>query len=1266
MKVTVTIVSALIISLLSLSVNAQVVINEFSASNYDQFYGGGVDWLELKNTGGAAVNLSGYHLSDKESNPTKWAFPAGVTINPGQNLVVLLHSELDDDLNGNLCTNFRITQTENNEWVVFADPGGVIIDSKLIDQPTQMNHSWGRSSDGAADWKVFTTPTPGAANVGASYEGYAPKPTLDVDPGIYGGPFNVNISSTDVNAIIRFTTNGNFPNAGSNLYGAAINVAANTVLKAIAFSTDPEILPSFIETNTYLIGVSHTIPIVCVSGDQIDDLLNGNGWLRPLTTFEYFTAAGVQIDEVEGDSNEHGNDSNAYAQRGFDFIVRDQLGYNDEIEAQIFRIKDRDKYQRVIMKAAANDNYTFENGAHIRDAYVHTLSQVGDLRMDERSYEPCILYVNGQYWGVYDIREKVDDLDFTDHYYDQPRHYVDFIKTWGGTWEEYGSINDWNSLRDYILANDMTDQANYDYVTNLFNTGSLIDYFILNGYVVCMDWLNWNTAWWRGRHPDGDKKKWRYALWDMDATFGHYVNYTGVPNTGPTADPCDPESLGNPGGQGHVPILNKLFDNEDFTADYLNRYADLSNTVFSCEFMNHHLDSLIGLIEPEMQGQVDRWGGTYAGWQGAVQTLRDFIDARCNDVVIAGMEDCYDVEAITITIIIDGYGEVLLNTITLDPSDSPFTGSYFANIPIQLTGIDGLEGFFVNWEVTSGDLVIPDPNNPEIIITVTGDVTIVAHFVTDLDPVLVQWDVLPAGAGEILVDGVIAGPYPNTVLMDAATLYGLDATANDWFVFDHWESINHNINPDFNANPAEITFFTTDSITAVFTEIEHYDLQVDVFPAGAGIITMDGVELVLPYAETLEANIDYNFVTSTTEPWYEFAYWTINNNVLSPDEFSLDVILNLTADDELIAVYTEIEHYDLTVDVFPAGAGTIDMDGVALALPYAETIEGSIDYNFVTASTDPALYEFSHWELNGNTLSPDELSLDVILTLTANDDLVAVYTVLEYFNLTVSVEPEGMGTVSLDGALLDPLPWSQVILGNVDYALITVPTTDYYIFSHWELGSSTISPDELSLEIILSLIDDEELVAVYVPASQFEVTILVDPPYSGTVAINGGDTLVSNSWTGILWGEFFGYNFTATPQPYFFFENWEIMNHGIADPLNPDCQITFLTEDTLIAHFTEDPYTWYVPNSFTPNGDGINDFFLPQGNAFNPTEYHCVIFNRWGQKVFETNDPTKPWDGSHQNGDYYSKDEIYFYIMEVRPGRELSSREYKGHIVVFR
>ena len=319
--------------------------------------------------------------------------------------------------------------------------------------------------------------------------------------------------------------------------------------------------------------------------------------------------------------------------------MRDQEGYNHAIQYPIFRGKDRDKYQRLIIKAAANDNVSFENGgAHIRDAFVHSLSQVGGLRLDERSYEPCILYVNGEYWGVYEIREKVDDDDFLARYYGQDEkysnspEYIQFLKTWGGTWEQFGAPNaqsDWNTLLNYIQNNNMSVQANFDYVDSLYNWKSLVDYFCLNSYTVCMDWLNWNTAWWRGLDPDGDKKKWRYTLWDMDATFGHYINYTGIPDETANADPCDPESLPNPGGQGHTEILVKLMENPVFEQFYISRYIDLGNTVYSCDYMINHLDSLINIIAPEMPGQVAKWGGSMTTWNNNVQALRDFINDRC-------------------------------------------------------------------------------------------------------------------------------------------------------------------------------------------------------------------------------------------------------------------------------------------------------------------------------------------------------------------------------------------------------------------------------------------------------------------------------------------------------------------------------------------------------------------------------------------------------------------------------------------------------------
>ena len=692
------------------------------------------------------IDLNGYYLSDKLNNPTKWQFTESVVIQPNSFEIIYLsgrdqmneYGQYDDGPH----TNFKLSQTRDDEYIVLSNSGGEIL-SYFAMSPAQLNHSTGRVSDGAEEWGYFSSPSPGESNQNSDPR-YASLPEFNLNPGFYDNQVEVSISTEDTGVIIYYTTNGDWPNDGDQLFadidvdgsinqgGEPIVVDETMVLRAIVYDKFNNNLPSFVETNTYFINSPHTVNVISIAGDQVDNLLNGNQ-IKPIGSFEIFDNEGALIDEATGEFNEHGNDSWAYPQRGFDYITRDQHGYNYAIRDDLFREKNREEYQRLIVKAAANDNYPFTGGspAHIRDSYIQSLSQVGNLRLDERSHESCVLYVNGDYWGVYDYREKVDDLDFTEYYYDQGYGNVDFLKTWGGTWTDIGdntTQQEWNNLRDFIVDNDMTDQDNYQYVKSVYNTGSLIDYFILNSYVVCMDWLNWNTAWWRGKNPDGDKKKWRYALWDMDATFGHYVNYTGIPDTGPGADPCDPEQLGDPGGQGHVPILNSLFENEEFTADYINRYADLSNSTFSCDFMISHLDSLIGIIEPEMPQQIERWGGNIQSWQDNVQELRDYILERCSDVIVSGMEDCYDVEAITLNVIIEGDGDVQVNSIDLTPANTPWVGTYYSGVPIEIQAMPyELVNFY--WEVIDGDAVIANVTDLETTLSMlSGPVTLVANF----------------------------------------------------------------------------------------------------------------------------------------------------------------------------------------------------------------------------------------------------------------------------------------------------------------------------------------------------------------------------------------------------------------------------------------------------------------------------------------------------------------------------------------------------------
>ena len=731
-------ITFLIVSIFSINhVNSQLVINEYSCSNmthHTDAFGDNEDWVEIFNGTAAAVDLTGYFLSDKASNLTKWQIPSGTV--PANGYLLVVASGRNTTMGGELHPNFSLKQTQN-DWIILANNLGNVLDSIKIINRTKKDHSVGRSTNGAADWKLFTTPTPGAANTGAQ-NFYEPKPVISIAPGFYVAAQNVTITSANAGATIRYTLDGSEPNAGSTAYTGPINIATTTVLRAATFGANQ---PSFVETNSYFIGVTHTVPVVSVCGEDVFDLVaNGNqgGWggnPNKIGSFELFEQNGLFIDEGDGDFNKHGNDSWSYDQRGFDFIMRDQFGYTDGLDHQIFPEKSRDNFQRVILKPGASDNYPFENGgAHIRDPFVHTLSIRADMLLDERTWRPAVVYLNGQYWGVYEIREKADDHDYTKYYYQQDKFNLQYLKTWGGTWQDYGAPNaqpDWDALVTFIMSNNMAPGPNFDYVTSQLKWASLCDYFMFNSYVVNQDWLNWNTAWWRGMDPAGQKKKWRYTLWDMDATFGHYINYTGIPDPSANADPCNAENLPDPGGQGHTDILEKLIaENPQVEQYYVTRYIDLVNTHFSCDYMNTLLDSMVNILAPEMVGQVNRWGGSIAGWQANVQDMRDFIDQRCL-ALEQGLIDCYDLEGpYDVTFDVDPVASGTIKVNSVWAPTYPWTTSYYGGIE-TLTIAQPEPGYvFDHWEYVVGPMtsaITMDTNG----ITLTAPDSVTAIFILD-------------------------------------------------------------------------------------------------------------------------------------------------------------------------------------------------------------------------------------------------------------------------------------------------------------------------------------------------------------------------------------------------------------------------------------------------------------------------------------------------------------------------------------------------------
>ena len=807
----------------SMNIQAQVQINEYSASNLNSFsdqFGRTEDWIELHNAGTEDVDISGWFISDKEANPTKWAIPEG-TIISAQGFMVFSCSGRDGKIGNEYHTNFKLSQTSGKDMIVLADPTGNIIESYEM-ALTMVEHSRCKTTDGASEWKVCTEPSYGGSNNGtAQFDGYTATPEISLAAGYYSGPQVIEITNNQEDSQIRYTVDGTNPTLGSLIYEEPITISGTQVVKAQAFSNNPAILTGKMDFNTYFIDEDFSLAVFSVAADDVLELAGGQGELIPIGSIEYFNVDKERAATSFGSLNRHGQDSWVLDHRSLDWISRDEMGYSKAVDAPLFSYSDRDEYQKFMFRNSGDDNYPaiddfdHEGSTHVRDEYVQTLAQLGGMELDLRAVERVILFLNGQYWGVYGMRERPVDHDYTDYYYDQGKYEIQYLSTWGSTEIEYGgqqAVDDWVNLRDFILQNEMSIPENYAIAEDSINMTSLIDYMLMNLNVVASDWLNYNTGWWRGLNPDERHKKWGYILWDLDATFDYYINYSGVPNISPNALPCDIEEIatfidmffggGDPGegepvenpeacttiinGTAPYPVTDSIFleaiaidsyccetdwddtcqnlyntieagqdgtvdtnfdvgkhekiylklidESPEFKKLYYTRYADLMNTVFTCENMISVLDSMIATIEPEMPRQIDRWGGTMEEWMSNVEDLKDFINERCN-LLDDGALECYEElsgpYAITLMAEPLGVGEIDFNS--LDIESFPWSGSYFGGVEndIKAKVFSDYEDDYVfsHWVSSTGNEITPNVEERKANIFLTQADTLTAIFI---------------------------------------------------------------------------------------------------------------------------------------------------------------------------------------------------------------------------------------------------------------------------------------------------------------------------------------------------------------------------------------------------------------------------------------------------------------------------------------------------------------------------------------------------------
>lgn len=620
-----------------------VYISEFGGST------GSVasDWVELHNSTGSAVSLAGYGISNNPKNPAKWVFP-DISIEPGEYLLLYATGSADKAQKKNLKLNFNISST--GEALFFFDPGGKLID-KLSAGRMRSGQSYGR--DGSDNRFYYAEPTPGAQN-GKGYEGITQLPAFSVTPGIYDNAVTVAITAGE-GETIRYTTDCTTPNASSEVYSGELSISKNSVIRAAAFRDG--YLSGDVATATYLFrsdGVNHALPVVTLvtdpdnlwnsktgiyaTGDQFDpDAASYADTLKSATYYQAKFATEEQVDTIWekpaafslfDDNGKQvftqnvgiriaGSFGRGRAQKGFNVIARKEYG-KGSMEYPFFENRPYTEYKAVVLRAGAQD----QNRSKIRDELASGLLEGTDINILYQAYRPTVLYLNGEYWGVYFMKEKRNRFFVAQH--ENTENNVDLAIGKGFKQRTYGDNSDWVSLYEYATSHDLSSAEAYAYVSERMDVDSFRDYMIAEIY-------NGNTDTYNFQYYRLKGGKWKFIFYDFCWGFQSPGHETLAFRMGKTpSDVCSAK------------LFAAMLQNKGWRDSFCRRFGELLNTAFAPERVSALIEELYGYVEPEIKREREKFNkdtfmgvkqpntnlGTYEGFQSEISKLKDFAQKR--------------------------------------------------------------------------------------------------------------------------------------------------------------------------------------------------------------------------------------------------------------------------------------------------------------------------------------------------------------------------------------------------------------------------------------------------------------------------------------------------------------------------------------------------------------------------------------------------------------------------------------------------------------
>ncbi len=724
-------------------------INEVMASNLSVIrdnYGEYDDWFELYNISDDTVNLKGLYISDSRKNLSRFRIACDTLLPPGGYIILWADDNCDQ---GFLHTSFKLDA--NGERLYICNEDLVILDS--VKYPGQIaNTSYGRLNNDILNWNYFINPTPGFANPDAGLLTLIEPPWGEPLSGFYSEPFCLKLSHPDKDVVIRYTVNGDIPDETSQVYTDCISIDTTTIVRYRAFKNS--CVPGMTQTRTFFYdNPDLDLDIISISMNNTDlygpsgIFTRKNTELEKPAHIEFMGSDGKMKFNIDGGLRVHSPKINP--QLSLSIYARSDYGFED-INYPIFKNKDIFSFNRLILRNGGNDGSVSDEGVftHFRDGLHHILFEKTGNKQAASAYLPVNVFINGNYYGIYNIREKID-RKFIESNFDYDGNMDLLERTFGYSSNRKvheGSFALYDSVLSFFRNHDMTIPEDYETAAALVDVDRFIDYWIHEVYIGNFDWMCNNIYIYYPYHYNG---KFRWILWDTDHGSGLPYKSYGKPEWMTLQWSLSTDQTRTTGGVDNL-ITRCFLKNDGFRFQFINRYADLLNSVYKYDHIAFVIDSIKDLLHNDMKFHCDRWGISYSKWEQAIAVMKKYHELRTG-YVRKDIMNCFGLgKLFNVTLKTNDHnaGIIRINTITPSYNDNTWQGIYFSDVPVTIEAIPNKDYKFKGWKNSALS------GNPRQTVYLTSDNLFEAVFVYS-----------PVDSSRIIINEISLGnsPEPNSL-----------------------------------------------------------------------------------------------------------------------------------------------------------------------------------------------------------------------------------------------------------------------------------------------------------------------------------------------------------------------------------------------------------------------------------------------------------------------------------------------------------------------